>query len=286
MGCTCHPAVTPITSSFTYTLARRLTTPTNSRPRLNLKPGTYWYHPHIHPETAPQVAGGLSGILIVDGLTDYLPPELRHIAEHVIALKGFQIDGDAVKTRVLHISVPTNRTVNGQINPTIHIRPGETQLWRLANISTNIYYNVRLRGQKFQVIGHDGFPAYRIWAADTLLLAAGARFDVLVQGGPPGSTVLESWRLCHITPGRPATSSPKRPWPPWYLKGRPCMLRCCRPICARQDLSNATIAVRRAIVLSETSAPTPYTQYYIDGKQFDPNRVDIQSKQSVALNGD
>jgi FtsP/CotA-like multicopper oxidase with cupredoxin domain len=107
-----------------------------------------------------------------------LPPELRHLTEHVIGLKDFQIDGDAVKTSIVHISAPTNRTVNGQVNPTIHIRPGETQLWRLANISANIYYNVGIRGQKFQVIGHDGFPVDRIWSADSLLLAAGARFDV------------------------------------------------------------------------------------------------------------
>jgi FtsP/CotA-like multicopper oxidase with cupredoxin domain len=28
--------------------------------------GTYWYHPHL--TFAPQVAGGMSGVLIVDGL--------------------------------------------------------------------------------------------------------------------------------------------------------------------------------------------------------------------------
>jgi FtsP/CotA-like multicopper oxidase with cupredoxin domain len=241
-----------------------------------LKPGTYWYHSHMHPETAPQVAGGLSGILIVDGLTEYLPPELRHITEHVIALKDFQIDGDAVKTRVLHISAPTNRTVNGQINPTIHIRPGETQLWRLANISANIYYNVRVRGQKFQVIGHDGFPADRIWSADSLLVAAGARFDVLVQGGPPGSTVLET--LPYNT-GPAGNQFPQATLATLMSEGSPLHAAVLPTSFApRQDLSNATIAVRRTIVLSETSAPTPYTQYYVDGKQFDPNRVDIQSK--------
>lgn len=241
-----------------------------------LKPGTYWYHSHMHPETAPQVAGGLSGVIIVDGLTQYLPPELRHLTEHVIALKDFQIDGDAVKTRVLHISAPTNRTVNGQINPTIHIRPGETQLWRLANISANIYYNVGLRGQKFQVIGHDGFPADRVWAADSLLLAAGARFDVLVQGGPPGNTVLET--LPYNT-GPAGNQFPQATLATVVSGGSP-MRAAALPtsFAPRQDLSNATIAVRRTIVLSETAASNKYTQYYIDGKQFDPNRVDIQSK--------
>jgi FtsP/CotA-like multicopper oxidase with cupredoxin domain len=212
----------------------------------------------MHPETAPQVAGGLSGVLIVDGLADYLPPELRHLTEHVIGLKDFHIDGDAVKTSIVHISAPTNRTVNGQVNPTIHIRPGETQLWRLANISANIYYNVGIRGQKFQVIGHDGFPVDRIWSADSLLLAAGARFDVLVQGGPPGSTALET--LPYNT-GPAGNQFPQANLATLVSEGSPIQPAALPATFApRQDLSNATIAVRRTIVLSETSAPPPYIQ--------------------------
>ncbi|HEX6403158.1 MAG TPA: multicopper oxidase family protein [Pseudonocardiaceae bacterium] len=238
-----------------------------------LKPGTYWYHPHGHPLTAPQVGGGLSGILIVDGLTQYLPPELRHITEHVIALKDFQVDGDAVKTADLHIGATTNRTVNGQINPTIHIRPGETQLWRLANISANIYYNVRLRGQRFQVIGHDGFPADRIWAADSLLLAAGTRFDVLVQGGPPGSTVLET--LPYNT-GPAGNQFPQAPLATLKSEGSPVRPAALPTTFApAEDLGKAMIAARRTIVLSENAAGN---EFYINGKQFDPNRVDIQSR--------
>jgi suppressor of ftsI len=77
----------------------------------------------------------MSGLIVVDGLKRYLPAALRGITEHVIALKDFQVQGDAIKTSDLHIGAPTNRTVNGQMNPTIHIRPGEIQLWRLANIA-------------------------------------------------------------------------------------------------------------------------------------------------------
>ena len=31
-------------------------------------PGTYWYHVHLHGSTEEQVMGGLSGLLVVDGL--------------------------------------------------------------------------------------------------------------------------------------------------------------------------------------------------------------------------
>jgi FtsP/CotA-like multicopper oxidase with cupredoxin domain len=239
----------------------------------DLAPGTYWYHSHAHPLSAPQVAGGMSGIIIVDGLKQYLPPELRGITEHVIALKDFQVQGDAVKTAPLEIGAPTNRTVNGQLNPTVRIRPGEVQLWRLANISANIYYNVQLQGQQFQVLAHDANPVDRVWAADSLLLAAGARFDVLVRGGPPGRTQLQT--LPYNT-GPGGNQFPQATLATLVSEGTPT-----RPVAPPstfapvEDLSRATVAARRTIVFSEADNPNAY---YINGKQFDPNRVDVQSK--------
>ncbi|MGW3511585.1 multicopper oxidase domain-containing protein [Streptomyces sp. NPDC000994] len=107
--------------------------------------GTFWYHSHADMLSAPQVAGGESGILVVGNLKQHLPLSLRNITEHTIAFKDFQVQGDAIKTHPLSIGASTNRTVNGQQNPVIHIRPGETQLWRLANIGANIYYNCTFR---------------------------------------------------------------------------------------------------------------------------------------------
>jgi FtsP/CotA-like multicopper oxidase with cupredoxin domain len=238
----------------------------------NLRPGTYWYHSHAHPMSAPQVAGGMSGVLIVDGLQQYLPPNLRHLTEHVIALKDFQLEGDAVRTQDLHIGAPTNRTVNGQLNPTIHIRPGETQLWRLANISANIYYNVRLQGQRFQVIAHDGTPVDRIWAAESLLLAAGARFDVLVRGGPAGRTQLQT--LAYNT-GPAGNQFPQATLATLVSEGTPTPMATLPSgsFAPSVDLSHAVIATRRTLVFSEHK-----DHYFINGKEFDPNRVDIRSK--------
>jgi FtsP/CotA-like multicopper oxidase with cupredoxin domain len=215
----------------------------------------------------------MSGVIIVDGLKQYLPPHLQDITEHVIALKDFQVQGDAVKTKDLEIGAATNRTINGQLNPTIHIRPGEVQLWRLANISANIYYNVQLQGQQFQVIAHDANPVDRIWAADSLLLAAGARFDVLVRGGPAGSTQLQT--LAYNT-GSAGNQFPQVTLATVVSEGEPT-----RPVtlpttfAPTEDLSRATVAAQRTIVFSETENPD---RFYINGKQFDPNRVDIQSR--------
>jgi FtsP/CotA-like multicopper oxidase with cupredoxin domain len=239
-----------------------------------LRPGTYWYHSHAHPMSAPQVAGGMSGVLIVEGLRQYLPANLRHITEHVIALKDFQVQGDSVRTQHLHIGAPTNRTVNGQLNPNIRIRPGETQLWRLANISANIYYNVHLQGQRFHVIAHDGTPVDQVWTADSLLLAAGSRFDVLVQGGPAGRTQLQT--LAYNT-GPGGNKFPKATLATLVSEGppeHPAPLPT-SSFAPTTDLSHAKIAARHTIVFSENKDGS---QFYINGKQFDENRVDIRSK--------
>jgi suppressor of ftsI len=242
----------------------------------NLPAGTYWYHPHAHGSTAPQVAGGMSGVLIVDGLKQLLPPNLRGITEHVIALKDFQVQGDAIKTEDLHISAATTRTVNGQLNPTIRIRPGEVQLWRLANIGANIYYKVQLQGQQFQVIGHDGNPVNGTFAADSLLLAAGARFDVLVRGGPPGSTKLQT--LAYNT-GPDGNQFPQATLATLVSEGAPVPpVALPTTVGPFEDLSRATIAAQRTLVFSEQETTAGTDAYFINGKQFDMNRVDVQSK--------
>lgn len=124
------------------------------------------------------------------------------------------------------------------------------------------------------MIAHDGTPVDRIWTADSLLLAAGARFDVLVQGGPPGRSQLQTLAyntgpagnsfpqatlatLVSERPSTPATALPTSPFAPTV------------------DLSQAPVAARRTIVFSENNDGT---KFYINGKQFDMNRVDIQAK--------
>jgi suppressor of ftsI len=239
----------------------------------NLAPGTYWYHSHADPNSAGQVAGGMSGVIIVDGLQRYLPAGLKGITEHVIALKDFQVDGDSIRTTNLKIGSPTNRTVNGQVGPAITIRPGETQLWRLANISANIFYRLHLEGHRFHVVAQDANPVSRVWSADTIVIPAGARYDVLVQGGPPGRARLET--LAYDT-GPAGNQFPRRDLAELVTAGTPMRPKALPTVFApMDDLTGAPIAARRTIVFSENTAGTVF---YVNGKVFDPNRVDVRSR--------
>src|SRR5262249_227629 len=145
-------------------------------------PGLFWYHPHAHGRTSPQILGGMSGGIVVEG-SDRFYPLLRNLKERVMLLK--------------HIPHPTQPrqevvTLNGLVAPTIAIRPGEVQYWRVANIGANLFLKLKLEGMALYLIGTDGHYLQRAKKVDDVLLSPASRIEALVVGGPPGRYVLKS----------------------------------------------------------------------------------------------
>ncbi|WP_222721173.1 multicopper oxidase family protein [Actinomadura sp. HBU206391] len=238
-----------------------------------LSPGTYWYHSYAQPALASEVMDGMSGIIVIDGLRRHLPPGLRKITEHVIALKDVRGQAGAARGHGVRGGPSIGSAVNGQINPIIRLRPGETQLWRLANISSGNYYRLRLRGQRFQVIAQDAHPVERIWSADSLLIPAGARYDVLVEGGRPGRTELET---LPYNAGPDAARFPQGVLATAVSAGIP--VQCAAlPVtfASMRDLSRVPIAAHHTLVFSRDKSANPF---FAMGRYFNPKRVDIRSR--------
>ncbi|MGP4103796.1 multicopper oxidase family protein [Nonomuraea sp. KM90] len=243
------------------------------RLREDLAPGTYWYHSHAHPLSEPQVLAGLSGAIVIDGLKRYLPPGLRGITERLIALKDVQIKNGVIPTANIDSNAPTNRTVNGLVNPIIGIRPGETQLWRLANIGADIAYNVQLQGARFTVLAQDANPVDRTWSDDALLLPPGSRYDVLVQGPPPGRTQLITTAY---STGPDGDDYPQTTLATLHSAGNPVRPAALPADFAEiDDLSHDPLAQRRTITFSENDQTS---QFYINGKQWAADRIDVRAK--------
>ena len=158
----------------------------------DVEPGTYWYHAHLHGRVEEQVFAGLSGVFIVDGLQDRLPPELQDVPERVMAIKDLQVKDGAIVRSNIDSNAPTTRTVNGQVNLILTAETNRTQLLRLANIGADIWYRLRLNGAQFHVIGEDANPVAEVWTADELVLPPGKRYDVLVRWPTPGNYALET----------------------------------------------------------------------------------------------
>ncbi len=236
--------------------------------------GTFWYHSHAHLDSEGQVFGGLSGVLIVEGLEQRLPEAYRDITQHVFALKDLQVEDGTILAANIDSDAPTVRTVNGLVEPKLSMRPGETQLWRLANIGADIYYDVGFAAQPFVVIAEDGNPVEQPWTAYGLIMPPGKRFDVIVRAPrEPGSYLLETSSYDQGGDRYPRATLVKVEVAGKLVKGLP-------PITEGFASSEATgadqeIAVRREWVFSEDEATNVF---YINGKVFDMDRVDVRPK--------
>jgi suppressor of ftsI len=158
----------------------------------DIDPGTYWYHTHLHGLVEKQVFSGLSGVLIVDGLNELLPPQLQAVNQYVVALKDLQVKKGAIVNTNIDSNAPTTRTVNGQVDPVLTVRTNETQMLRLANIGADIWYRLKLSGTQFRVIAEDANPVAKVWTADELVLPPGKRYDVLVRWPNAGTQTLKT----------------------------------------------------------------------------------------------
>jgi len=240
-------------------------------------PGTYWYHAHFHGLTDPQVMGGMSGLIIVEGLETLLPKPLRNVRQRQIAIRDLQTSATAPGWAELNgveidPTKPTKRLVNGRLQPHTALRSGETELWRLANIGSDLFYDVQLDGHKLHVIAEDGSPVWRVRTVDHLVMPPGKRFDVLVKGGAPGRYQLRTLAdreegfealptvdlmSVDVLPGasRPGPRIPRRLATP------------AGPITSRP------VAKKRTFTFSFGTG-TDFTAL-IDGKTFDPTKTNV-----------
>jgi bilirubin oxidase len=164
--------------------------------------GTYWYHPHLHHQTGYQIARGLIGALIVRATDDPLP---KAITERLLILSDqrFRPDGSidlpdkaSMEGRIDEENGREGNVllVNGQVLPTITIKPNEIQRWRIINASAARVYRLAIPGQTMLHVGSDGGLFEKPVEVSELLLANAERVELLVRGaGKPGArTVLQA----------------------------------------------------------------------------------------------
>jgi FtsP/CotA-like multicopper oxidase with cupredoxin domain len=155
--------------------------------------GVYHYHPHVHGASHQQIFGGLVGSIIIEGDLDRLPG-VAGVPERLLVLQSTQLtpDGGSVIAQEDASQKDYLRLVNGQLNPTMTIRPGETQRWRVMNLTPSTAFHLRLDGHQLHQIAKDGNTLNETWTRDAIVLFPGERVEVLVQGGPAGSYALRT----------------------------------------------------------------------------------------------
>jgi FtsP/CotA-like multicopper oxidase with cupredoxin domain len=179
--------------------------------------GLYWFHPHVHGVSSNQVTSGLSGVITIGKVSDYVcHPGTRcehffeKMPERAMMLKDIQVLADgtiysetdpAFCVQHMHDKHPEQGgcngigdyaggryyvTLNGQQYPTINVDTGHGEVWRLTNASSNTIYDLDLRdatnnhaGMVMQVLAVDGVAVLprKGATAEELLTAGGAKFD-------------------------------------------------------------------------------------------------------------
>jgi len=257
-------------------------------------PGVFWYHPHHHGVVADQLFGGLYGAIIVG---DPHTPEPGSGAvpvtrERVLVVSDMSLDASGRVRSVSTMDQMLGREgdlvlVNGQARPVLAARPGERERWRIVNACAGRYLRLRLDGQQLQLLGIDSGRFFAPRHVQEVVLATGNRADLLVtaapgtsrlaalpydrggmmgmmgSGGAGGAGDIEGTTLATFEVAGSVGSA----LPPVPAQGQP------------RDLRGETVTARRALTLAMGMGTgmgmgSGGLRFAIDGKTFDPNRVD------------
>jgi suppressor of ftsI len=268
----------------------------------NQEPGLYWYHPHVHGETSFQVgASGMSGAIIIEGLTRHLPG-LAKMKQRLIIVRATGTGGEdssdmtmsgddtsdasgSSKARPLFSNThPCSAkdgltvTLNGIRHPEITIAPGEKQLFRVLNATGHKTLRLNVQGEKVEVVAIDGFPLDTYpgtpptLTESSVVIPPAARAEFVVTGPASGRAKFRT--LCYNTGpnGDPDPYiwlgdlvAPKNPARGADFSTRPLSVGAPLP----QNVYTTSLpppAAKRLVVFSEDAKP----RFFINGKTFKP----------------
>jgi FtsP/CotA-like multicopper oxidase with cupredoxin domain len=207
----------------------------------------------------------MSGGLVVDGF-EALFPIVRGMPERFFFIK--------------HAEPGSGReiiSINGQLNPTVQIRPGELQFWRIANIGATLFIKFAIEGMPLYVIAIDGHPRSRPERVTELFLGPAQRVDAIAIGPQAGEHAMrtisfqnQAWKkpdppqqMATIVSDGPGRLGPRAEaevinqsvaGARWF-----------------EEVRSAPIARRRTLVYSRTP---DRRVFMIDGHVMDENRID------------
>ena len=244
--------------------------------------GTYWYHPHHHGSADVQMSSGMVGVIVVNG--DFADvPEIANARERVLVLTQVVYDarGMIENFETLFPETATRfLAVNGQRRPTITMRPGEVQRWRILNGAYQDDMLLELEKHELHAVAYDGVQLGALETMRTHLIAPGQRADLLVQAGTPGSYEL---RALPYDQGHP---SPVGPLARLVVAGEPMSMKLptALPRPPLESIKDSELTGSRKLVFSATAPEADAAGhwqefgFFIDGKKFDPRRIDQRVK--------
>jgi FtsP/CotA-like multicopper oxidase with cupredoxin domain len=159
-------------------------------------PGMYVYHSHFN--STEQVGKGLYGSIIIEPKDGAWPYRALNMDPKTgFSSIGAPVTVDDEYTLFLGDG-PLGYVLNAKSFPATSpfvAKKGDWVLIHMAN-DGSMLHPMHLHGYHFEVVAQDGFPLEQPYLADTLVIAPGQRFDVLIHAIYPGAWAFH----CHILP--------------------------------------------------------------------------------------
>ncbi len=154
--------------------------------------GFYWFHTHM--DTATTIEAGLYAPILV-----HAPDEVAPDCDQVVVLDDVLLDEDTQQiappdTSMMQLMGRLGNLLmaNGRDDRQYAWTRGQTVLLRLVNASNARYWDVYLEDHALTVVGTDGGFLEEPYAVESVVLAPGERYMVVVEAtGEPG----QSYRL-------------------------------------------------------------------------------------------
>jgi FtsP/CotA-like multicopper oxidase with cupredoxin domain len=159
--------------------------------------GTFFYHTHDEPDR--QQALGLYGALLIAPRDPATAPPTADYEITVQLQEWLKREWLTYPAMLMEGALPNFFTINGKSYPAterVRMRVSETLKVRFIGSSNNFIHPMHIHGGPFEVVAVDGEtlrPEAR-YAADTVNIGPGQRFDVIWTARRPGKWLLH----CHI----------------------------------------------------------------------------------------
>jgi FtsP/CotA-like multicopper oxidase with cupredoxin domain len=283
--------------------------------------GLYWYHPHVHGNSAVQMWGGLMGLIYVEGnlekelqsynihnsqefvLWDPAFQDIREKKPH--AEHDIQVDEFLLGQTTLSKIHPF--LVNGQITPNYNVKVNEVLHLRalcgtIENENTFIVYKQGHHEEHwddaaipFYVIASDGVTYSTPRQRKAIVMAGGQREEILLQFDEPGTYVISQQGIQGMQffdmYGHPhdqllatitvVPAEDKASLPTVPIKD----MRFTPGYKEEENIANEDIVKIETVVFSmgTNRDQAPFPQYYINGNSFDSERIVLQAEPNTAV---
>lgn len=264
--------------------------------------GLFWYHPHDHGGVSQQVRGGMSGPIVIRGDIDEVP-EIKAARERMLFIQAIDVDDDYRVPDPIpdpdedQAYIPRSQIlypINGHLNQTITMYPGEVQRWRIVNAAQGKFMSMRLDGHDLHAVAWDGLTLDEPEVIGDLWMAQGNRVDVLVKAGKPGTYQLQltpGSSQKPVIPGYPGYTPPttklsaeleKRPILTLKVEGSGPSMALPTTLPAFEQEILPIAATREVTYSVMRTGDNEFVNFGIDGHAFDHDAAPYQAKLNTA----